>query len=170
MPRQKLTAGARKPSALEKSTTDADAVSFGRNSTTRAASSAIIFGGSKKLSKGGSKNRLLPGNNAVKQRPSKRRFRSRPGVVALREIKRLQRSTDLLVPRLPFQRVVKEIAGKINSDLRFSAQGLLALQESAESFMTGLFEDSYMCTVHAKRVTLMPKDVQLARRIRGERY
>ena len=75
----------------------------------------------------------------------------------------------MLVPRLPFQRLVKEICGKINCDLRFSAQGLLALQESAESFMTGLFEDSYMCTIHAKRVTLMPKDVQLARRIRGER-
>ena len=113
---------------------------------------------------------LLPGNNAVKRSSKmRRRFRSRPGVVALREIKKLQRSTDLLVPRLPFQKVVKDICSKINQDLRFSSQGLLALQESAESFMTGLFEDSYMCTIHAKRVTLMPKDMQLARRIRGER-
>ena len=70
------------------------------------------------------------------KRSSKRRFRSRPGVVALREIKKYQRSTDLLVPRLPFQRVVKEITGKINSDLRFSVQGLIALQECTESFMT----------------------------------
>ena len=113
---------------------------------------------------------LLPGNNAVKRSSKmRRRFRSRPGVVALREIKKLQRSTELLVPRLPFQKVVKDICSKINQDLRFSSQGLLALQESAESFMTGLFEDSYMCTIHAKRVTLMPKDMQLARRIRGER-
>ena len=86
-------------------------------------------------------------------------MRARPGVVALREIKRLQRSTDLLIPRLPFQRIVKEITHKINNDLRFSAQGLLALQEASESFVTGLFEDSYMCTVHAKRVTLMPADM-----------
>ena len=118
----------------------------------------------------GSKQTLLPpANNAMKRSSKLRRYRSRPGVVALREIKKLQRSTELIVPRLPFQRLVKEIAGQHDRDLRFSAQGLLALQESAESFMTGLFEDSYMCTIHAKRVTLMPKDVQLARRIRGER-
>ena len=117
------------------------------------------------------KDTMLPGNNAVKRSSKmRRRFRSRPGVVALREIKKLQRSTDLLVPRLPFQRVVKDICSRINQDLRFSSQGLLALQESAESFMTGLFEDSYLCTLHAKRVTLMPKDMQLARRIRGERW
>ena len=168
MPRQKLTASAnqKRHPVFEKSA-PTEELSFGRASSTR-----IDSGGSKKmsLSKGskGSK-KVLSGNTAMK-RSSKRRFRSRPGVVALREIKKLQRSTDLLVPRLPFQRVVKEICGKINSDLRFSAQGLLALQESAESFMTGLFEDSYMCSIHAKRVTLMPKDVQLARRIRGERY
>ena len=121
-------------------------------------------------SKGGSK-RLIPGPSAVKPRNSKmrRRFRSRPGVVALREIRRLQRTTDLLIPRLPFQRLVKEICHNINNELRFSSQGLQALQESSESFLSGLFEDSYMCTLHAKRVTLMPKDMQLARRIRGER-
>ena len=173
MPRQKLTASAnqkRGQGAFEKTTSSEEEFSFGRSSTTRFESA-----GSKKgqPSKGGSKKlgskKVLSGNTAMK-RSSKRRFRSRPGVVALREIKKYQRSTDLLVPRLPFQRVVKEITGKINSDLRFSAQGLIALQECTESFMTGLFEDSYMCSIHAKRVTLMPRDVQLARRIRGERF
>ena len=75
----------------------------------------------------------------------------------------------MLIPRLPFQRLVKEITHNINNELRFSSQGLQALQESTESFISGLFEDSYLCTLHAKRVTLMPKDMQLARRSRGER-
>ena len=115
--------------------------------------------------------RMIPGPSAIKKRPSKmKKFRARPGVVALREIRRLQRSTDLLIPRYPFQRLVREICGNINTDLRFSSQGLQALQESSESFISGLFEDSYLCTLHAKRVTLMPKDIQLARRIRGERH
>ena len=55
------------------------------------------------------------------------------------------------------------------SDLRFQSQAILALQEATESYLVGLFEDTNLCAIHAKRVTIMPKDLQLARRIRGER-
>ena len=112
----------------------------------------------KSHAKHGSKS--APAPSAVKPKSKqRRRFRSRPGVVALREIRRLQRSTDLLIPRLPFQRLVKEICAKLNNELRMSSQGLQALQESSESFLSGLFEDSYLCAIHAKRVTLFPKDM-----------
>jgi len=100
----------------------------------------------------------------------KRKQRYRPGTVALREIRRFQKSTELLVRKLPFQRLVKEIATEFKSDLRFQSTALLALQEAAEAYLVGLFEDTNLCAIHAKRVTIMPKDMQLARRIRGERY
>lgn len=64
---------------------------------------------------------------------------------------------------------MREIAQDMMSDLRFQSTALLALQEAAESYLVGLFEDTLLCAVHAKRVTIMPKDIQLARRLRGER-
>eukprot|EP01083_Nonionella_stella_P016001 44744_1 len=99
----------------------------------------------------------------------KKSHRFRPGTVALREIRRYQKSTELLIRRLPFQRLVREIAQDFKTDLRFQASAILALQESAEAYLVGLFEDSNLCAIHGKRVTIMPKDIQLARRIRGER-
>ncbi len=99
----------------------------------------------------------------------KKAHRFRPGTVALREIRRYQKSTELLIRKLPFQRLVREIAAEFKSDLRFQSSAVLALQEAAEAFMVGLFEDTNLCAIHAKRVTIMPKDMQLARRIRGER-
>jgi histone H3 len=99
----------------------------------------------------------------------KKPHRYRPGTVALREIRRYQKSTELLVRKLPFQRLVREIAQDFKSDLRFQGSAVLALQEAAESYLVGLFEDTNLCAIHAKRVTIMPKDIQLARRIRGER-
>ena len=99
----------------------------------------------------------------------KRAHRFRPGTVALREIRRFQKSTELLVRKLPFQRLVREIANDFKTDLRFQSSAVLALQEAAEAYMVGLFEDTNLCAIHAKRVTIMPKDMQLARRIRGER-
>lgn len=98
----------------------------------------------------------------------KKPHRYRPGTVALREIRRYQKSTELLIRKLPFQRVVKEVARDFNPDLRFQSTALLALQEAAESYLVHLFEDTNLCAIHAKRVTIMPKDLQLARRIRGE--
>ena len=64
---------------------------------------------------------------------------------------------------------MREIASEYKNDLRFQASAVLALQEAAESYMIGLFEDTNLCAIHGKRVTIMPKDMQLARRIRGER-
>jgi len=95
--------------------------------------------------------------------------RYRPGTVALREIRRYQKSTELLIRKMPFQRLVREIAQDFKTDLRFQGSAVLALQEAAEAYLVGLFEDTNLCAVHAKRVTITPKDIQLARRIRGER-
>jgi histone H3/H4 len=95
--------------------------------------------------------------------------RYRSGTVALREIRRYQRSTELLMRKLPFQRLVREIAQNYRSGLRFQLSSVMALQEAAEAYLVGLFEDANLCAIHAKRVTIMPKDIQLARRIRGER-
>ncbi|CAN0415576.1 unnamed protein product, partial [Ascophyllum nodosum] len=79
------------------------------------------------------------------------------------------KSTELLIRKLPFQRLVREIAQDFKSDLRFQGSAVLALQEAAEAYLVGLFEDTNLRAIHAKRVTIMPKDIQLARRIRGER-
>jgi len=93
----------------------------------------------------------------------------RPGTVALREIRAYQRSTDLLIPKLPFSRLIKEIAQERSSQgLRFQSSAIMALQEAAESFLVQLFEDTLLCAIHARRVTIMPKDMNLARRIRGD--
>ncbi|XP_009975984.1 PREDICTED: histone H3.3-like [Tauraco erythrolophus] len=71
--------------------------------------------------------------------------------------------------RRPFQRLVREIAQDFKTDLRFQSSAVMALQEASEAYLVGLFEDTNLCAIHAKRVTIMPKDIQLARRIRGER-
>ena len=100
----------------------------------------------------------------------KKPHRFRPGTVATREIRKYQKSTDLLIRKLPFQRLVKNIAHDIKTDTRFQSSAVLALQEASEAYLVGLFEDTNMCAVHANRVTIMEKDILLARRIRGERF
>jgi len=95
--------------------------------------------------------------------------RYRPGTVALREIRRYQKTTDLLIKKAPFQRLVREVAQDYKADLRFQSSAVMALQEASEAYLVGLFEDTNLCAIHARRVTIMPKDMQLARRIRGER-
>ena len=106
----------------------------------------------------------------------KKRYRYRPGTVALKQIRQYQKTTELLIRKLPFQRLVREIASDsevIKSPLcgkvRFQSAAIMALQEATEAYLVGLFEDSNLCAIHARRVTIMPKDIQLARRIRGER-
>lgn len=99
----------------------------------------------------------------------KKAHRFRPGTVALREIRRYQKSVDLLIRKLPFQKLVREIASSFKTELRFQSSAVLALQEASEAFLVGLFEDTNLCAIHAKRVTIMPRDINLARRIRGER-
>jgi histone H3 len=105
-----------------------------------------------------------PGTGGVKKP-----HRYRPGTVALREIRRYQKSTKLLIRKLPFQRLVRELAQDCKVDLRFQSTAMLALQEACEAYLVGLFEDTNLCAIHAKRVTIMPKDMELARRLRGER-
>ncbi|KAF7028154.1 hypothetical protein CFC21_040117 [Triticum aestivum] len=85
------------------------------------------------------------------------------------EIRKYQKGSELLIRKLPFQRLVREIAQVFKIDLRFQSHAVLALQEAAEAYLVGLFEDTNLCAVHAKHVTIMSKDVHLARRIRGER-
>ena len=103
------------------------------------------------------------------QRTQWKPHRWRPGTVALRAIRKYQKSTELLIRKLPFQRLVREIAQDFKTDLRFQSHAVLALQEASEAYLVGLFEDTNLVAIHAKRVTIMPKDIQLARRIRGER-
>nr|XP_022314090.1 histone H3-like centromeric protein hH3v [Crassostrea virginica]XP_022314091.1 histone H3-like centromeric protein hH3v [Crassostrea virginica] len=119
------------------------------------------------------KKAAAPKKAARKSAPAtggvKKPHRYRPGTVALREIRRYQKSTELLIRKLPFQRLVREIAQDFKTDLRFQSSAVMALQEASEAYLVGLFEDTNLCAIHAKRVTIMPKDIQLARRIRGER-
>jgi len=100
----------------------------------------------------------------------KKPHRYRPGTVALREIRRFQKTTDLLIRKARFQRLVHEIAQKIskNKYLRFQSLAVLALHEASEAYLVGMFEDTNLCALHAKRVTIMPRDMLLARRSRGE--
>ncbi|KAI8910032.1 histone-fold-containing protein [Powellomyces hirtus] len=100
--------------------------------------------------------------------------RYRPGTVALREIRKYQKSTDLLLRKLPFARLVKEVSADLSTleyangqPPRWQSTAILAMQEAAEAFMVHLFEDANLCAIHAKRVTIMQRDIQLARRIRG---
>ncbi|POY71854.1 putative 1,4-alpha-glucan branching enzyme [Rhodotorula taiwanensis] len=117
-----------------------------------------------------------PGQPAQPAQPAQRKpHRFRPGTVALREIRYYQKSTDLLLRRLPFARLVREIAMEFFEDedgnstgLRWQSSALLALQEATEAYLVHLFEDSNLCALHAKRVTIMQRDMQLVRRIRGD--
>ena len=93
--------------------------------------------------------------------------RYRAGNVALKDIHHYQGSTALLILKLPFQRLVREIAQDFKTDLRFQSAAILCLQEAAEAYLVKLFDDANLCAIHARRVTIMPKDILLARQIRG---
>ena len=133
------------------------------------------LGGKSISTKGGGKtlrglNQLAPGTGTVRKK-----HRYRPGTVALREIRKYQRTTDLLIKKLPFQRIVKSIAEENASGtpfpngVRFKKNAINALQEAYEAYQISLFEDTMLECIHRKRQTIAPKDIQLARRIRGER-
>lgn len=96
--------------------------------------------------------------------------RWRPGTVALREVRHFQKSTDLLIQRAPFQRLVREVSGAQKEGLRFQSSAILAIQEATESYIVSLLADTNLACIHAKRVTVMPRDLQLALRLRGERH
>lgn len=149
---RKSTDGARKPSYTAAAVSASDAARF------------LAF----KSGKVPKAKTSAAASTAVVANPPARKHRWRPGTAALREIRRYQRGTELLIRKAPFQRLVKEICGTITLNFRFQSSALLALQEAAEAYLVGLFEDTNMCAIHAKRVTITPKDMQLARRIRGE--
>lgn len=115
---------------------------------------------------------LTASNTAGDPTPQGKRRRYKPGTLALKEIRRYQRSYDLLLRKLPFARLVREVAldllpAEVGAELRWQSHAIQALQEAAEAFLVHLFEDTNLCALHAKRVTIMQKDIQLARRIRG---
>ncbi|DBB04465.1 hypothetical protein WJX77_000880 [Trebouxia sp. C0004] len=135
-------------------------------------------------STGGKTNRLISAKTSAKKKivkPAARhtpgnteraKRRVRKGTVALREIRQYQRSTELLIRKAPFQRLVREITESVSpekNDKRWQVAAVAALQEAAEAFLVSMLEDSNLCAIHAGRVTIMPKDMQLARRLRGER-
>ena len=110
---------------------------------------------------------ILSASAAVRTPP---KGRYRPGQRALKEIRHYQKSTELLIRKLPFARLVREVQESVTTlgkVYRWQAQAILALQEAAEAHLVALFEDANLCAIHAKRVTVMPKDIQLTRRIRG---
>lgn len=107
------------------------------------------------------------GENTSTSKPTIRR-RYRPGTIALQEIRRYQRSTELLIPKMPMQRIIKEIAQKVKPEgVKFQMAAIGAIHEAAEAYLCQIFEDTNLCAIHAKRVTIQPRDVQLALRIRG---
>lgn len=105
--------------------------------------------------------------------PQRRKIRFKPGELALKTIHELQKSTELLIPKIRFHRLVREITQNVtdanDEPMRYQVAALTALQEAAEAYLVYLFEDTNLCCIHARRVTIMPRDIQLARRIRLER-
>ncbi|KAJ7265861.1 histone-fold-containing protein [Mycena haematopus] len=134
----------------------------------------------RKSTGGKAPRKQLAAKTGARKQPSnaaggvKKPHRFRPGTVALREIRRYQKSTELLIRKLPFQRLVREIAQDFKTDLRFQSSAVMALQEAAEATSSPLRGRSLFCpdtnlaAIHAKRVTIQPKDLALARRLRGE--
>lgn len=100
----------------------------------------------------------------------KKPHRYRPGTVALREIRKYQKSTILLIPRMAMIRLIKEITQDYRVDLRHQASAITALHEAAEAHLIGLFEHANLLAIQAKRITIIPKDMQLARQIAGGLY
>ena len=120
----------------------------------------------KKKGKAQGGGKTLPASQQEMRKPC----RNRPGTVALREIRRYQKSTELLIRKLPFQRLVRELAQDLSKiNIRFQSGAIMALQEASEAYLVGLLEDANLCAVHAKRVTIMTKDIQPAWQIWGER-
>ena len=93
----------------------------------------------------------------------------RPGMRALQEIRFYQKSCNLLVRKLPFLRLVQELLHDEKAGMRIQTSAIYALQEVSKAYLVYLFEDANLCAIHTKRVTIMPKDIQLAHRIRGKR-
>ncbi|KAL5715897.1 hypothetical protein ACHQM5_017658 [Ranunculus cassubicifolius] len=105
-----------------------------------------------------------PQNGVAKKKPKP----YRRGKVSFKEIRKYQKTTDLVIPMIPFKRLVCEVTQEIKTGFRFQSNAVCALQGAAEAYLIGLFEDAILCAAHAKRVTIMTEDLRLAKRIRGE--
>ena len=119
-----------------------------------------------KASKTKAIKKSAPAEGGMKEKKVNKR---KAGTVALREVKRYQKSMDVILPRAAFLRVIKNIAHDYDSTMRFQSQAVQALQEAAEAYIVGVFEDTNLCAIHAKRQTILKKDMYLACRIRGDR-
>nr|AGQ21573.1 centromere specific histone H3 variant [Phaseolus vulgaris]BAO42830.1 centromere specific histone H3 variant [Phaseolus vulgaris] len=105
---------------------------------------------------------------AAPETQGRKKRRNKAGTVALREIRQFQRSSKLLIPAAPFMRCVRQITQQFSAEVsRWTPEAVVALQEAAEECLVHLFEDGMLCAIHARRVTLMTKDIQLARRLGG---
>ena len=128
----------------------------------------------KKSSRGSKKPRKRYNTKAAKKTVNtggiKKPRRYKPGTIARKEIRKYQKSTELLIRKLPFQRLTKSIAQGVRLDTRFQRSAVLALQEASEAYLVGLLEDCNLCARHSRRVTIMDRDLHLAKRIRGERF
>ncbi|KEH18686.1 putative transcription factor Hap3/NF-YB family [Medicago truncatula] len=121
----------------------------------------------KHIPRPGKRTRRSSSSNANESEEKKKR-RNRPGTVALREIRKFQKAVNLLIPCAPFVRCVKQITNQLSMEVsRWTAEALLALQEAAEEHLVRMFEGGMLCALHAKRVTLMKKDLELTRRLTG---
>lgn len=107
------------------------------------------------------KSTAIPSNMGVK----KPRFKT--GTVALRDVRHYQKSVELLIRKLPFQRYVKSTVYAQKADMRFQGAAMAALHEAFEAYLVSLFEDAQLCAVHANRVTVMAKDINLVVKLRG---
>jgi len=112
-------------------------------------------------------SKIVARAHKTKAGAEKKPHRYRPGTVALREIRKYQKTSNLLIPKLPFQRLVREIAQDYKTDLRFQAGAVTALQEASEAYLVRLFTEAGKCALHSKRVTVIPQDMRLARRLQG---
>lgn len=100
---------------------------------------------------------------------SQGKARFKPGSLALKEIRKYQKSSELLIRKRPFQRLVRHLSASSES-LRFQSAALVIFQEALENFLTGLLEDAYRCALHAKRVTLLPRDIVLIYKIKYSKF
>ena len=130
--------------------------------------SALILAAKRKRMPGsGGKKRTSGTNDRAFGYVKPRRYR--PGTVALRQIRHFQKSTELLLRKSPFARLVREIAQDhyLPGDLMWQSTAIQALQEAAEAYLVGLFEDTNIVAINARRVTIFPRDMHVVRRIRG---
>ena len=105
---------------------------------------------------------------AIRDKKLEKQRKTQRGIQALKEIQKYQKGSNLLIQRVSFQRLVKEIVQKQWGDLKLQNSVVLALQEAGEAFLVGFMEQANLCAIHAKRVTIMPRDIQLAHRIWGD--